>query len=98
MAATPCHQLGDIIIGDVGDQFVFTKKLYQIADLPFGIARTGMMLTDFLPIASGDVVELQRGCRRLGLLDVLLGALSRSMRSTASASRRFVRLVEPKKR
>src|SRR5262245_35598343 len=62
MSAPPCHQLRYIVVGDVGDQRILAKEVEQIADLPFGVPRTGMMLTDLEPIAAGNSVERERGC------------------------------------
>jgi len=76
MPAPPCHQPGDIVVGNVGDQLVLAEKLDRIAQLPFGVAGSRMVLSDFLPVTPSHVIEPQRRARGLGLRNGLLRLLA----------------------
>ena len=65
MSAPPCDQLGNIVVGDVGDELVLAEELDQVAELPLCVVGAGMVLADLLPVAAGDIIEAQRcRCRR----------------------------------
>src|SRR5262249_33193547 len=76
MPAPPRDQLDHIVVGDLGQQLVLAKMLDQVADLPFGIVSPGVMLADFMPVATGQVVEPQRRCRGTHLGNMPLGLLA----------------------
>ena len=60
MSAPPCDQLRYVVAADVGEELVLAEKVDQIADLPLGVTGTGVMLAYLLPVAPGNIIELQR--------------------------------------
>ena len=92
--APPCHQLGNIVAGNVGQETVWTQKLDQQCKPVLGGVSACMVLANFKPVAVGNVVEPQR-CLAAVIAATCALAFSRSATSTFSASRRVVHFVEP---
>jgi hypothetical protein len=57
MTAPPRDQLGNVVAGDLGQEFIGAEEVDQIADLPPCVVSAGMVLSDFGPISPGNVIE-----------------------------------------
>ena len=67
VSASPCHQLGHVVISDLGQQFVLAKIVQQHPDQRPGVGCARQMLCVLSPVARCNVLQAQRG---LGLLDL----------------------------
>src|SRR5262249_16273134 len=63
----PCHQLGYIVVGDIGQCPILAKELDEQVESVLGALRTGMVLPHLLPLPSANVVQSQRSPCRLNL-------------------------------
>jgi len=67
-----------MIAGNVGEPNILAeiRAGNEIAKLPLGIIRTGMILANISPPPSSNIIEPQRGTRSLYLCDLRLGFLA----------------------
>src|SRR5262249_5081693 len=76
MPAPPRHQLGHVVVGDLGDKLVLAEEVNQQAKQRPRVRRPGKVLRVFLPVTPRDIVKPQRRARGFGLRNELLGALT----------------------
>src|SRR5215831_13048685 len=97
MTAPPRHEARHVVTGNVGEKLILTEEFDHERKLVLGAVRPRMMLADLLPIALGNVVELERGLGRRQLRDQRprLLALGRLYFFGFAARRAFRRAVKP---
>ena len=57
MPPTPCHELGHVVVSDLGNDLVLAEKFDQQREPVLGGIGTREMLPDFVPVAFGHVIE-----------------------------------------
>ena len=63
VATSPCDQLGHIVASDRVDRPGSAKVLNQAGEIAFRVFGTSMVLSDFMPITAGGIVERHADAR-----------------------------------
>src|SRR6516225_2054318 len=69
MAAPRRDELRHVVVGDLGDELILAEKVQHEAEICPRVGGACEVLRVLGPIAPGDVVELERRARVLGLRD-----------------------------
>src|SRR5262245_26423078 len=77
MPAPPRHELGQVVVGDLGNQLVLAEELDQHADERARVWCARKVLRVLGVVAPRNIIEPERGTRGFGLLDKAPCALAR---------------------
>jgi hypothetical protein len=78
MPASPCHELRHVVADNLGDQLVRAemRTLDQQREIVLGVVGARVVLPNFDPIATRNIVEAQRRARGRKLCDLRFGPLA----------------------